>query len=123
MSFITPVSLESFQLAGASQKDALVLSLTGTGDMLAIEPLKAALKEARAGMIRSGLARLRVNIQGLYLLNSSCIKALVHFVYLTQTEGPAFQIEFLTDKNLSWQGRALAPLGRMAPTLVTVTAT
>ncbi|HLV67343.1 MAG TPA: hypothetical protein VKY73_16085 [Polyangiaceae bacterium] len=120
MSSVAKVALESFALDATAANRKMMLRLTGTGDMVAIEPLKRCLVQVRSEMDRLKLERLEVDIRGLYLLNSSCIKAFVHFIYLVQTDGPSMSIHFHVDENLTWQARALAPLTRMAPDIVSV---
>jgi len=119
---VNNVNLGSFQVAAASAGTQLTLTLSGTGDMVAFEPLKRCLVAVRSDSSRLGLSEVRIDIRDLYLLNSSCIKALVRFVYLSQTEGPTLSVVFLVNENLSWQARALTPLTRMAPELVQIQA-
>lgn len=120
MTLVTPFNAEGFKLRASAAEQTLSLVLEGSGDMAAVPPLKEALSQVRRAMRTEGYANVAIDLRGLYLLNSSCIKALVHFVYQLQTEGPSFPIVFVVDHNLSWQPRALAALGRMAPELVTV---
>lgn len=120
MTTVTEVKTEAFKIRPTAQEQVLTLHLEGSGDMAAVQPLKDTLAQVRRAMRLEGYRSLAIDLRGLYLLNSSCIKALVHFVYQLQTEGPSFPIAFVVDKNLSWQPRALAALQRMAPELVTV---
>lgn len=115
------VKLDSFGIEAQRIDDTLCLTLTGTADMAAHDVLQNCLSAVRADVARLRLTLVRIDLRALYLLNSSCIKALLRLVYLAQTERPSFSIEFLVDPNLSWQGRALAPLKRMAPELVRIT--
>jgi hypothetical protein len=115
------VTLESFGIEPFATEEHMILRLSGTGDMMAVEPLKSCLDDARLEVARLRFKSLEIDIRALYLLNSSCIKALVRFIFVVQQEGPQFSIRFLVDKNLSWQARALSALTRMAPGLVTVT--
>ncbi|HET9955169.1 MAG TPA: hypothetical protein VFQ61_11730 [Polyangiaceae bacterium] len=114
------VALESFGIEPFVTEDRMILRLSGTGDMVAVEPLKDCLDEARKDIARLSFKSLEVDIRALYLLNSSCIKALVRFIFVVQQDGPKFGIRFLVDKNLTWQARALSALTRMAPDLVTI---
>lgn len=120
MTTIKEFTSEGFQIRSTSAGQTLTVLLSGSGDTAAVQPLKDCLVEVRRAMRLSGFRDLAIDLCGLYLLNSSCIKALVHFVYLLQTEGPSFPITFVVDKNLSWQPRTLAALQRMAPELVKV---
>jgi len=121
MTIVASINTEGFKINPSAADGTLKLRLEGSGDMAAVQPLKDSLVQVRRAMRLEGHAGLSIDLRGLYLLNSSCIKALVHFVYLLQTEGPSFPVGFVVDKNLSWQPRALAALQRMAPELVTVT--
>lgn len=98
----------------------LVLRLTGTGDMAAVPPLRSVLVGAREELTRLGLKGVSIDIRVLYLLNSSCLKALVSFIYQLQTQGSIQPIKFIVDPRLSWQRRALVALERMAPDLVSI---
>lgn len=117
---VTEVKLDSFQIVPVATENSLSLAMSGTGDMSAVAPLKACLTEVRQTAKATPLALLEVDIRKLYLLNSSCIKAFVHFIYLNQTEGPKLKVKYIVDSNISWQARALAALNRMAPELVSI---
>lgn len=118
---IDEVKLDSFQIKPAENGDRLVIQLAGTGDMAAVEPLNTTLKQVQKDMTMKRHSGVHIDITALYLLNSSCIKALVRFIYLMQTEGPEFPVQFLVDSKLTWQPRALAALKRLAPKFVTIT--
>lgn len=120
MSQLKNVTLDSFGLETKRGDGKVILRLSGTGDMLAVEPLKQCLKALQAEIEDEQVKRLDVDIRSLYLMNSSCIKAFVSMVYALQTSGRDVAIEFVVDKNLSWQARAVGPLARMAPGLVNV---
>lgn len=115
------VNLDSFQVKPEAEADTLVLKWMGTGDMLAVELLKVCLQHVSLAMKAGTFSRLKIDIQALYLLNSSCIKTVVHFIYLSVEAGSRFPIEFLVDSKLTWQPRALAALKRLAPQIVTIT--
>ncbi len=119
---VSSIHLDSFQIEVSEERNSLSLRLSGTGDMAAVEPLKECLGQVRNDMARLGLKRTDIDIRALYLLNSSCIKAFVRFIYSMQTDGPQFPLRFVVDGKLSWQARALSAFTRMAPDLVTVEA-
>ena len=83
-------------------------------------PLRSVLVGAREELTRLGLKGVSIDIRVLYLLNSSCLKALVSFIYQLQTQGSIQPIKFIVDPRLSWQRRALVALERMAPDLVSI---
>jgi hypothetical protein len=118
---VDEVNVESFQIKAASEGELLALRLSGTGDMVAVDPLKKCLEQARASLKSRIFTKLRVDIRSLYLLNSSCIKTMVHFIYLNMDEGPGSSIEFIVDEKVTWQARALAALKRLSPKHVTIT--
>lgn len=118
---IDEVNVESFQIKASAEGERLNLRLSGTGDMVAVAHLKRCLEQARASLKSRIFTQLLVDIRSLYLLNSSCIKTMVHFIYLNLEEGPGVPIEFVVDEKVSWQPRALAALKRLAPKHVTIT--
>ena len=120
MSHLKNVILESFGIETTLDDGKATLSLSGTGDMLAVGPLKQRLKELPAELAAQRVERLDVDIRLLYLMNSSCIKAFVSLVSALQASGRALTIEFVVDKTISGQARVVGPLTRMAPDLVQV---
>lgn len=120
MSQLKNVTLDSFGLEARIDDGKATLCLSGTGDMLAAEPLKQCLKELPRELAALQVEQLDIDIRSLYLMNSSCIKAFVSLVSALQAAGRALAIEFVVDKNISWQARVVGPLARMAPDLVHV---
>ena len=120
MSSVKKINLDSFSAEAIELDAGLTLRLSGTGDMVAVEPLRTCLEQVRQDMLRTNHKQLEIDIRSLYLLNSSCIKCLVRFLYLIQTDGPKISVAFSVDRNLSWQARALTPLTRMAPDVVRI---
>ena len=84
MSHLKNVILDSFGIETTLDDGKATLSLSGTGDMLAVGPLKQRLKELPAELAAQRVERLDVDIRLLYLMNSSCIKAFVGMVYALQ---------------------------------------
>lgn len=118
---VDEVNIDSFQIKASAEGELLALRLSGTGDMVAVAPLKRCLEQARSSLKSRIFTQLRLDIRSLYLLNSSCIKTMVHFIYLNLEEGPGCSVEFIVDEKVSWQPRALAALKRLAPKHVTIT--
>lgn len=117
---LDPVALEGFGIAPSLEGDRLVLRLSGTGDMTAVRHLEHILRGAHAEVGRLGLRAVDIDIKALYLLNSSCLKGLVSFVYTIQSEGPRYEVRFITDPHLSWQQRSLRVIERLAPDIVSI---
>lgn len=119
-SVVSEVQGEAFRILPGIEHQRLRIRLEGSADMAAVTPLKTCLAEARITMQEHRLSELELDLTALYLLNSSCIKALVHFLFVLQSEPPSFPVTFVVSPTLSWQPRALAPLERMAPAIVHV---
>jgi hypothetical protein len=56
----------------------------------------------------------------LEFINSSCLKAMVAWIYKVDTEGRPYKIRLLRDASLHWQRTSLATLKRLAPDVVIV---
>ena len=119
-SVVSEIKGEAFRILPTIERQRLRIRLEGSADMAAVTSLKTCLAETKITMKEHGLSELELDLTALYLLNSSCIKALVHFLYVLQSEPPAFPVIFVVSPHLTWQPRALAPLERMAPTIVSV---
>jgi hypothetical protein len=113
-------SAESFAIEASAADNRVSLKLRGTGDMAAVEALRMALDQVRGEMASKHLSGVIIDIQELYLLNSTCLKALISFIYQTQSQGPRLPIQFVVAPRLGWQRRTLAALERMAPELVSI---
>ena len=100
--------------------DEVVVTLTGTGDMAAVAPLERCLSQVRELIEARDVGAARIDISALYILNSSCIKALISFIHANAGAKRSFAVRFVVDGRLAWQARTLAVLCRMAPTLVSV---
>ncbi len=120
---VTPVALEGFAIDPDLKEDRLVLRLSGTGDMAAVRHLDRCLKEAHALASSQQLDAVEIDIRALYLLNSSCLKGLVSYVYQVQSGQPRYDVRFVTDQQLSWQPRSLKVIERLAPDIVSIVET
>src|SRR5688572_7682255 len=54
------------------------------------------------------------------VINSSCLKAMVAWIYKVDTEGRPYKIRLLRDASLHWQRTSIATLQRLAPEVVIV---
>jgi hypothetical protein len=111
-----------FRVTPSVVGDEVVVTLSGTGDMAAVAPLEQALKQVDEQILAQGLAGARIDISALYLLNSSCIKALISFIHRNMAAKRRYAVRFVVDERLAWQSRTLGVLCRMAPDLVSVVA-
>ena len=56
----------------------------------------------------------------LEFINSSCLKAMVAWIYKVDTEGRPYKIRLLRDASLHWQRTSIATLQRLAPEVVII---
>jgi hypothetical protein len=117
---VEPVVTESFGIHPDLQGDLVRITLSGTGDMAAAEPLGAYLKAVQEEVSRLSVAIVEFDVRTLYFLNSSCLKAFITFVCNVGIQGLRCKIRFLTDARLGWQRRSLSALQRMSPFVVSI---
>lgn len=67
-----------------------------------------------------GLGEVVIEMKDLDFINSSCLKAMVAWVYKVDTEGRPYKIRLLRDAALHWQRTSLATLQRLAPDVVVI---
>ena len=118
---ITALERATFSIRPSLEDDALVTRISGNGDMAAIEPLAGYLKILHQEALALGIRSVRVDLQELYFLNSSCLKSLLTWVNdLSSQTPPAYGVCFVTNTKLFWQRRSLEALRRLAPDVVTI---
>lgn len=115
---LTAVTVDGFAVEPQVAGSVLTAVLKGTGDTAAVAPLEAFLDAAAVEVKRLALQSAVFDVRALYLLNSSCLKAFLAFVFRTTSNQPACRVRFLVDAKLGWQRRSLVALVRMAPAQV-----
>ncbi len=118
---VEAITAPSFTFTPTQQGDELHVTFTGTGDLVAVEPLGTFLREVRDDAVRLQISRLVLDLRKLFFINSSCLKAFVNLVFFLKDTPHQPMIEFLTDEKLAWQERAVSPLQRMSPQTVRIT--
>jgi hypothetical protein len=66
------------------------------------------------------LREVTIELRELEFINSSCLKAMVAWIYKVDTEGRPYKIRLLRDPSLHWQRTSIATLQRLAPDVVIV---
>lgn len=66
------------------------------------------------------LREVTLELEELEFINSSCLKAMVAWIYKVDTEGRPYKIRLLRDASLHWQRTSLATLQRLAPEVVLI---
>ncbi len=118
---ITALERPTFAIRPSLEGDALVARISGNGDMAAIEPLAGYLKILHKEALALGVRSVRVDLEELFFLNSSCLKSLLTWINeLSADTPPAYGVCFVTNAKLYWQRRSLEALRRLAPQVVTL---
>ena len=117
---LNALSLASFQATPTLENDRLALRFVGNGDMNAIAPLSAFLKQVHEEATRLAVTEVRCDLQQLVFMNSSCFKSFVVWIDTVKTSAVRYQIAFKTNPNLPWQRRSLEALRRLAANIVTI---
>jgi hypothetical protein len=66
------------------------------------------------------LREISIELEALEFINSSCLKAMVAWIYKVDTEGRPYKIRLLRDASLHWQRTSIATLQRLAPEVVII---
>ena len=66
------------------------------------------------------LRRVTIELEELEFINSSCLKAMVAWIYKVDTEGRPYKIHLRRDASMHWQRTSLATLQRLAPDVVVI---
>lgn len=117
---LEPVTGADFSCSASLEGDQLSVLFVGTGDVAAIEPLGAYLKQVHAEATRLSLSEVSCDFRKLTFMNSSCFKAFVVWIDTVKNAAAPYRIRFLTDPGMHWQRRSLEALRRLAMNVVTV---
>jgi hypothetical protein len=90
----------------------------GTGEAEGAEVLNRFLNLLHGEATARGLGEVVVEMAELDFINSSCLKAMVAWVYKVDTGGRPYKIRLVRDAGLHWQRTSLATLQRLAPDVV-----
>lgn len=66
------------------------------------------------------LPEVTLELERLEFINSSCLKAMVAWIYKVDTEGRPYSIRLVRDTSKHWQKTSLATLQRLAPSVVVI---
>lgn len=113
------VEQSSFGIGANLEGRSLTLSLRGSSDLEAIEPLGDYLERTSSEAQRLGIETVIFDFRDLEFMNSSCFKAFVTFIERAK-EAKGISIVFRTDPRHYWQRRSLEALRRLAMGLVTI---
>jgi len=92
----------------------------GTGEAEGAAVLDRFLSQLHQKALARELREVTLELTELEFINSSCLKAMVAWIYKVDTEGRPYKIRLLRDPSLHWQRTSLATLQRLAPEVVTI---
>jgi len=116
------LSLGYLTVTPSRDGEALVLRMSGTADMRAMEPLDRFLRAAHTQATQLRVPEAVVDMRDLEFMNSSCFKTFVAWIESVSgaPEGSRYKIRFLSTPKQAWQKRSLTALTYFAPDLVSV---
>lgn len=100
--------------------DLLMVRIAGEGGMEAAEQLDVFLSGLPARASSLGLGAVRLDLQRIEFLSSSCLKAFTNLVLAVEQSSSHLQLEFVLEPRAQWQQRSFGMLQRLAPTVVTL---
>ena len=92
----------------------------GTGEAEGAAVLDRYLGVMHQHALARELREVVIELWELEFINSSCLKAMVAWIYKVDTEGRPYKIRLLRDASLHWQRTSIATLQRLAPEIVIV---
>jgi hypothetical protein len=114
------LNMGSVTISPRLEDKRLVVALDGVCDSFAVKPLGGFLKNVVLEIQRVELTSVAIDMTGLRLLNSSCIKQLITFLRLLDAGALECSVVFVVDSEGSWQQRSVSVLARMCPTRVSI---
>lgn len=96
------------------------VQLSGVGEAEGAAVLGRFLGILHEQALAHGLSEVTLELSKLDFINSSCLKAMVAWIYKVDTEGRPYTIRLLRDASKHWQKTSLATLQRLAPAVVVI---
>src|SRR5689334_217909 len=93
---------------------------SGTGEAEGAAVLDRFLAQLHQQALSRELREVTLELMELEFINSSCLKAMVAWIYKVDTEGRPYKIRLLRDASLHWQRTSIATLQRLAPEVVVI---
>lgn len=92
----------------------------GTGEAEGAAVLDRFLGLLHVHLVSQQLREVTIELAELEFINSSCLKAMVAWIYKVDTEGRPYGIRLVRDPSQHWQRTSLATLQRLAPEVVLI---
>ena len=92
----------------------------GTGEAEGARVLDRFLGLLHDEALSQELREVTIELAELEFINSSCLKAMVAWIYKVDTEGRPYTIRLVRDASMHWQRTSLATLQRLAPEVVVI---
>jgi hypothetical protein len=103
-------------VAGAQDR----VRFAGTGEAEGAAVLDRFLGLLHRQALSNELRCVTIELEELEFINSSCLKAMVAWIYKVDTEGRPYRIHLRRDAKMHWQRTSLATLQRLAPDVVVI---
>lgn len=113
------IAEQGLTLAPVDAPEARV-RFSGAGDTEGVALFERFLGLLHADLVASGTAQIAVDLEQLTFINSSCLKALVSWIYKVDTSGRPYKIVLLRNPRMHWQKSSLSTLQRLAPQVVSI---
>jgi hypothetical protein len=113
------IAEQGLTLAPVDAAEARV-RFSGAGDTEGVALLERFLGLLHQDLVARGIAEVAVDLEQLTFINSSCLKALVSWIYKVDTGGRPYKIVLLRNPRMHWQKSSLSTLQRLAPQVVSI---
>lgn len=118
---LPPVTGDGFSASARYDGGVVRLTLEGTADVRAVEPLAHLMPRLHDEIVRVGGREVIVDFMNVEFMNSSCFKSFVSWIAHLQDGGqPPYRVRLLSNPSMHWQRRSLKALSCFAADLVTV---
>lgn len=119
---VDPIVKEGFTISARSEGSAVLVKMTGNGDMETPAMLGGYLKKVHFETLRLRAHSVVVECDELYFMSSACVKCLVTWIDGIVKLDPLerYKVKFKSNPNLPWQRRSFEALRRFAPALIHV---
>jgi hypothetical protein len=100
--------------------DGARVRFSGSGDTEGVALFERFLGLLHEEVVTLGHKQIAVDLEQLTFINSSCLKALVSWIYKVDTSGRPYTIRLVRNPRMHWQKSSLSTLQRLAPQVVII---
>lgn len=117
---IAPMDVRGCSAEARLEGDVIIVRLLGSAEADVLESLDEFIERLHEAVRATGTTKVRVELDSLHFMSSSCLKSLVRWLVAVEDLGQSgrYAVTFVSNPTSHWQRRSLRALQTLAPQIV-----